>query len=113
MTPGEVGAMPVVLLGWKPVMRATLRGFADIRLGRALIIHEVSLHAKGESRWCGLPGKPQIDGAGNARRGPNGKSLYTPVLEWADRHAADAFSHSVLAAVLAEHPAALDGEASG
>ena len=106
-----VKPMPVKLLGWRPLVRNTLRGFADVRLGKSLVIHEIGLHAKGPSRWCGLPGKPQIDGAGNVRRGTNGKPLYVPILEWADKAAATAFSHAVVAAVLAEHPDALDGEA--
>ena len=99
--------MPVVLLSWRPVLRNTLRGFVDIRLGRALIIHEISLHAKGESRWCGLPRKPQIDGAGNTRRGTDGKVLYSPVLEWTDKVSADKFSSAVIALVQAQHPDAL------
>ena len=107
MTPGEGGGMPVVLLSWRPMVRNTLRGFAAVRLGRSLVIHEISLHAKGPSRWCGLPGKPQIDGAGNTRGGTNGKPLYSPVLEWTDKAAADRFSSAVVALVQAEHPDAL------
>ena len=107
MTPGEGSALPVVLLCWSPVLRNTLRGFATVRVGRALVIHEISLHGRGLSRWCHLPRKPQIDGAGNTRRGTNGKPLFSPVLEWLDKAAADRFSSAVIASVQAEYPDAL------
>lgn len=61
-----------------------------------------------EGALAGEPVKPMPV---NVRRGTNGKPLYVPILEWADRPAATAFSHAVVAAVLAEHPDALDGEA--
>ena len=45
--------------------------------------------------------------AGVVRQGTNGKPLYSPVLEWTDKAAADRFSSAVVALVQAEHPDAL------
>ncbi len=36
-----VPPMPVVLLGFKAIAKGSLRGFAKIRIGRALIVSDV------------------------------------------------------------------------
>ena len=42
----------------------------------------------------------------------NGKTAYSPVLEFADRGTREAFSQRVLAALLRQHPHAFDDEAA-
>lgn len=97
--------MPVQLIEWRAVPRNTLRGFASVRLGRALRINDIPIHHADSGRtWCAMPGKPMLDGTGVHKRGENGKPLYAPVLEWMDRGSADAFSAAVVAAVEAAHP---------
>jgi hypothetical protein len=98
------------LLSWKPLQRNSLRGFAAIRLGRALKIADVAVHCSHGKRWTQLPSKPMIDGAGAAVRDDKGKIRYVPLLEWLDKDAADKFSQAVIEAVEREYPGATEGE---
>ena len=102
--------MPVTLLSWKPLRRNSLRGFAKVRIGRALILHDVTLHSAEGKRWASVPSKPQLDTSGTALRDDRGKIKYAPVVEWLDREARDAFSEGVIAAVEREHPGATAGD---
>ena len=46
---------------FKPLCRKTLRGFISIVIPELrLCIHDIALHQKNQSRWVGLPGRPQI-----------------------------------------------------
>lgn len=99
-------AMPVTLTAFKSLNRNTLRGFATIRLGRSLTIKDISVHVSHGKRWAALPSKPVLDGSGNAKRNDAGKVQYTPILEWADRDAANRFSEAVCGAVEREYPEA-------
>ena len=64
--PSSTGAMPVVLLEWKPIAKGSLRGFAAVRLGRSLVIRDLAtLHRNGRA-WVGFPGKPIINADGTA-----------------------------------------------
>jgi hypothetical protein len=105
--PSNTEAMPIALLEWKAIIKGSLRGFARVRLGRALIIHDVPvLHSNGRA-WATLPSKPIINADGTVARDEKGKARYAPILEWADRAAADRFGAAVLAAIRAEHPDAV------
>jgi len=98
--------MPVILLAWKPMRRGGLLGFARIRLGRAMIVNDVSVaHSNGKA-WAAMPSKPRLDANGAAMRDARGKILYTPLIEWDDKDTRDKFSISVIQAVEAQHPGA-------
>ena len=43
--------MPVVLLDWKPIIKGALRGFARVRLGRALVIHDIPVLSSNWRAW--------------------------------------------------------------
>jgi hypothetical protein len=58
-------------------------------------------------RWCGLPGKAQLDKDGHARRDDRGRILYTRVLQFLDRATSDPFSERVIEA----YPHAFDNNA--
>ena len=105
-------AMPVVLLAWKPLVRNSLRGFAKVRIGRALVLHDVTLHVQDGKRWASVPSKPQIDASGTALRDDRGKIKYAPVVEWLDRDARDAFSEGIIAAVERDYPGATAANAA-
>lgn len=103
-----MAALPVVLLEWKPLQRNTLCGFASIRLGATLKIHDVAVHRHAGGRcWAQLPAKPMISADGTAKRDANGKVQYVPLMEWTDRAASDRFSEAVIAAIEAQHPGAV------
>lgn len=107
----ETKAMPVALLGWKAMRKNTLRGFAKVRVGRALILHDVGVHCSEGKRWASPASKPQVDKDGNAMRDDKGKIKYVPIVEWLDRDARDAFFEGVIAAVEAAHPGDTTGAA--
>lgn len=98
-------SMPVSLLTWKPIARNTLRGFADVRIGKSLIIREVSLHTANGKRWASLPSKPMMKD-GRALIDDKGKVKYSPIMEWADNDARNSFSEGVVEAIEREHPGA-------
>lgn len=90
---------------FKPLHSGTLLGFCRVVIRElGFTIHDVTVHQKGAQRWAGLPGKPQINRDGTARKGENGKTLYMPVLEIADKKIRDAFSKRVCDAVERSHP---------
>ncbi len=98
--------MPVSLLDWKEMKRNTLRGFAKVRVGKALIIHDVTVHTSHGKRWASLPSKPMMAADGIAKKDDNGKIKYVSLIEWGDKDTADSFSEGVIQAVEREHPGA-------
>jgi hypothetical protein len=101
----------VSLLSWKPVQRNSLRGFASVRLGRALKISDVAIHCSHGTRYVQLPSKPMIDTAsGTILRNDKGKVRYVPLLEWLDKADAVKFAQAVIEAVEREHKGETEGE---
>jgi hypothetical protein len=99
--------MPVTVIGWKPLVRNTLRGFATIKLGAALKISDVTVHRHESGKaWASFPSKPIINADGTIKKGDNGKAIYQPILEWDSKASADRFSEAVLAAIEEAHPGA-------
>ena len=96
--------MPVTLLSWKPLVKNTLRGFVNVRLGRSLIMKELSCHEANGRRWVGLPARPMIDASGQVKKDDRGKQQYVSILEWSDRDAAGRFSEAVISALEAQYP---------
>jgi hypothetical protein len=95
------------LVGWRPLTKGSLRGFASIELPIGLKIFDVPVLVGKNGPWASLPSKPQIDREGRQKTGADGKAAFSPVLEWRDRDLANRFSEAVVALVLAQHPDAL------
>ena len=98
---------------FRPLLRNTLRGFADVRIVQMrLVIRDVAIHQKGAARWAQLPAKAQIrDGA--LVKDAAGKIQYWPMMEFDSRAVSDAFSRAVVVAVLKHAGAeALEGVAA-
>jgi len=91
------------LLDWKPLTRNSLRGFASVELPNGLAIADISVHVSHGKAWASLPAKPQLNSEGTARRGDDGKVIYTPVLRWRDRTLQDGFSAAVVQAIEADY----------
>jgi hypothetical protein len=103
--------LSIAVEGFTPRRSNTLYGFVTVTIPELrLRIHDIGIHQKNESRWIGMPGKPQIGRDGTVRKGANGKPLYVPVLEFVDRKTRDAFSQKVIAALLEFAPAAFEDE---
>lgn len=98
--------MPVVLLGWRPLTKGNLRGFAKVRLGRALVINDIPVLNSSGKAWASMPGKPLVDRDGQPMRDSRGKARFSPVLEWSDRDSSDRFSAAVVEAIARKHGAA-------
>lgn len=97
--------MPVALLEWKKFEKNTLRGFAKVRLGKALVIADVTVHASHGKRWASMPSKPVIGTDGTLKKdSATGKAVYVPIISWADKATADSFSEGVIQAVEAKYP---------
>jgi hypothetical protein len=102
--------LTVVCREFKPLVRNTLRGFAEVHIGELkLTIKDIPCHTKNGKCWVQLPAKPQVKD-GELVKNDEGKVQYTPMLTWDSRAVADAFSASVVRAVRAHTPDAFDGE---
>jgi hypothetical protein len=84
--------------GWRPHLSGSLQGFCNLRLPSGICLNDLTLHQKGDRRWVGPPGKPQIED-GRVRIGEGGKKLYTPVVEIPDRAIRDLFTAEALVAI--------------
>ena len=110
-TPEPVPVAAVTLLEWRPLGKGSLVGFVTVQIGRSLIVRDVSVLTSNGRCWAGLPGKPVIGRDGLPVKGNDGKQKYVPVLEWNNRAASDRFSESVILAIRAQFPGALDDAA--
>jgi hypothetical protein len=86
-------------IGFKPIRKGTLVGFADIVIRELkLTIHDVGLHEKGSSRFASPPSRPWVKD-GQVVTDDAGKTQYVQIIEFADRGTRDAFSQTVWRAV--------------
>jgi hypothetical protein len=110
MTLRPAGKLTVICESFHPLLRNTLRGFAEITIAEMrLTIRDVAIHQKGEARWAQLPAKPQVKDGALVKDPSSGKIQYTPVMEFDSRAVRDAFSTAVVNAVLECAPEAFDG----
>jgi hypothetical protein len=93
---------------FKPLQRNTLHGFATVLVEELLNIRDIAIHQRNGRRWAQLPAKLIGKDGAALRNAETGKVVYQPLLQFADRRVADAFSENVVEAVLKLHPAALD-----
>ena len=99
------------LLSWKPISKGSLRGFATVELPIGLKLIDCAVFVGTKGAWASLPAKPQLDKDSRQRILADGKSSYSPAVEWRNRDLADRFSAAVVALVRAGHPTALAGRA--
>jgi hypothetical protein len=102
------GKFTVTCGSFHPLIRNTLRGFAEITIAEMrLTIRDVAIHQKGDARWAQLPAKPQIkDGA--LVKDATGKVQYIHIMDFDSREVRDAFSRAVVQAVLERQSEAFD-----
>jgi hypothetical protein len=99
--------LTITCTDFRPLRKNTLCGFAKVRINEMrLVIHDLAIHRKGDSRWAQLPAKPMLkDGAAIFK---DGKAQYTTILEFDHRDVRQAFSDRVIQAVLQVDSHALD-----
>ena len=98
-------SMPVELLEFKLVRKGAAIGVARVRLGRALILHDVMVLSSNGKVWANAPGKPLVGKDGLVLKNDQGKVRYSPIVEWKDKESRERFSAAVIAAVEAKHGA--------
>ena len=98
------------LIEFRPLAKGALRRFASIQLPLGLTIFDCPVLVSGGKTWVSLPSKPQLNGDGTARRDPNGRVLYVPILRWHERYLTNRFSDTVVPLVHERYPDVLGGE---
>jgi hypothetical protein len=98
------------LVSWKPVHRASLRGFATVELPIGLRFVHCPVFVGSNGPWVALPSKPVLDYEGKHAK-PDDRPQFAPVLEWRNREFADRFYESVVDLIRSAHPGAPDGGA--
>jgi hypothetical protein len=96
------------LIGWRPIRKGGLRGFAAVRLPNGLVLIDCPVCRASNGRFfASLPSKPVLDESGQHAK-PNGKALYTPMARWPSKDVNTAWGDRVVQLVRAAHPADLD-----
>jgi hypothetical protein len=99
---GRPSAQPTAMVAsdWRAIERGTLRGFFDLQLASGMKLRECTLHAKGDSRWIGLPGKPVVNKEGQHKTdSATGKRAYVAIVEIPSRKRRESYQRQALAAV--------------
>jgi hypothetical protein len=89
----------------------TVLGYISAELPSGLGVNNLKLMIGPEGkRWIAMPSGRQVDRDGNPRLDVNGKQLWSPTIEFANRKVADAFRDVILDALREQHPEALGGD---
>ena len=102
----------IALVGWRPMAKGALRGFATVELPIGLKLIDCPVLVSKGKAWVNVPAKPVLDRDGQQKIEANGKPAYVPVLEWRSRDLADRFSAAVVELVQRAHPGSLDESGS-
>jgi DNA-binding cell septation regulator SpoVG len=86
----------VEIFNFRALVRNSLRGFFSVRLPSGMIIHDFSFFEKEGKRWIAPPSR--------AYQGKEGRTVYTPIVEFVNRQVSDQFREYVLAAIDAMTP---------
>jgi hypothetical protein len=91
----------------------TVLGFLSVQHRSGLILHGCKLMRgpKG-ARWIAAPAVRETDSDGSVKLDANGKAIWTPIVEFADKLTRQRWQEQILAALRKTHPEAFDdGEA--
>jgi DNA-binding cell septation regulator SpoVG len=80
----------ILIKEWRAYQKNTLQGFFSVTLPSGLVIRDLTLHTKGDSRWVGMPAKAYKK---------DGVESWVPVIEFVDRQTANDFRDAVLEAL--------------
>jgi hypothetical protein len=89
----------------------SLRAFCGVRLPSGLELYEVTIHVQGGRCWASPPARPQLDKDGRPLRDDRGKIRYTAIVGFALPGLRTRWSDSIVAAVRADYPTVLVGDA--
>ena len=101
------------LLGFKPIGKNGLAGFASIELAIGLRLFDLPVFSSGQAGpWVALPRKPSLDRDRRQRIGADNKPAFEAIGEWRDRDTADRFSRAVIELISAAVPDAFEDRAA-
>ena len=81
---------------FKPLVRNTLRGFAQINIAEMkLTIRDIAVATKGDRCWAQLPAKPQVKDGVLVKDATTGKIQYVPLMAFGSRAVSDAVVRAV------------------
>ncbi len=96
LAPASPAPAKFEVFNFRALVRNSLRGFFSVRLPSGMLLHDLSLFKKEGSRWIALPSR--------AYQGKEGRTSYTPIVEFINRAVSDQFRDQVLAAIDAMVP---------
>ncbi|MGE0290406.1 MAG: hypothetical protein AB7I42_28970 [Bradyrhizobium sp.] len=94
----------VTVLGFRPIVKGALRGFAQVRFPSGMILNDVVVMSGPHGLWATPPSKPMIGRDGLPITDQNGKQKYSQIIEFVDKLTRDRFSKAVVDAVVSVHP---------
>jgi hypothetical protein len=97
----------VILEGFRPLTKGTLRGFARVAFNSGFILDEISIHVSSDDGhcWAMPPGRPMVDQAGNVMRDPRtGKLRYSGLCGFTTAAIRRRWSDEIVALVRERHP---------
>jgi hypothetical protein len=93
-----------VIEDFTPVIKASLRGFARVRMPSGTIYHDVGIHQSDDTWWAIPASKARIGRDGMQLKDPAGKLLWSPVVTFVSTELRTKFSEAVIAALRKAHP---------
>jgi hypothetical protein len=98
--------MGIIIEKFMPVIRGTLRGFADVQMTTIrLIIRDVAVHCFDDRWWVSLPGRPMVNPDGSPILNPrSGKPDYFNLVRFDTRIAHHQFEQQTLDALCQSNP---------
>jgi DNA-binding cell septation regulator SpoVG len=89
---------------WRPMRRGSLLGFAKIELPSGMIIADVTILSGERGPWASPPSKPMVGRDGVVLTDADGKTKYSPIIEFASKEIRERFSAAVIEGLRAAHP---------
>ena len=96
----------ISISNWKPMNRGALRGFVTATFPSGMLMHEVCVFATSGRSWASPPSRPMVKD-GKTVVDDNGKTKYTPLIEFVSKAVRDRWSSSIVDALREAHPEAL------
>lgn len=105
-----MSSLQIVVSDWKPRRRGALHGFVTVSMPSGLILREVCVFATNGKIWASPPSRPMVGKDGKVLVGDDGKTKYSPLIEFISKAVRDRWSSSVVDALREAHPEALANE---
>jgi hypothetical protein len=89
----------------------TMRGFVSAQMPSGVIYHELKLMIGPSGKfWIGWPSIKQTNKDDTPKLGPDGKQLWSPIIEFVDKSTRDRCGELILDALRRQHPEAFGDE---